>query len=386
MTSFRSQCQLQVDPTIPKMNPSAGHLAGWLSEGGSSVLSVPAVTLGSIGRYDWEEVCVGRVSPNKRIERSGVNALRSLLEEQGHLVHEIDGGADHGEDLFVSFVRKDRRTGHTIAVQVKAGKTYKRKNGYAIPVGDHGPDWSQSRIPVIGVVYDTAKKRLFWANLTSALTVDPYQNWVKLPVESELNDGTMAQFVIEIQRFIDKEKMKVYSDEEHLNDRIRTARAGIPLDPMKDSDAPNPIFDHLAALLVRYLNLGKQIKNLSYLFIVLSVMIFEWPLQNKFAAQYLPRISSWNWVVPMYLMILFLLAVIRSERKVNRRALVPMKLVFYVSWYYAFLPFQMGDGSGFDAIWGKIWVYIMLFLPGMVMPAVCGYYVAVEIRRRRVRA
>ncbi|WP_327297749.1 DUF4365 domain-containing protein [Streptomyces sp. NBC_01197] len=66
------------------------------------------------------------VRSSRRIERAGVNALRTLLEEDNHLVQEIDGGNDHGEDMIVNFTRHGKRTGYWIAIQVKSGKKYKR--------------------------------------------------------------------------------------------------------------------------------------------------------------------------------------------------------------------------------------------------------------------
>src|SRR4051812_40403594 len=100
------------------------------------------------------------VPPNRRIERAGVNALRSFLEEHDHLVQEIAGGTDHGEDCFVMLTRQRKRTGYSFAAQVKAGKKYKRARGYAIDVGHHFTDWRSSKIPVIGVVYDVDEQRM----------------------------------------------------------------------------------------------------------------------------------------------------------------------------------------------------------------------------------
>ncbi|MEU6013615.1 DUF4365 domain-containing protein [Streptomyces sp. NPDC047515] len=75
-----------------------------------------------------------RVSRSRRIERAGVNALRTLLEAHDQIVQEIDGGNDFGEDLFVMLTREGERTGSSITVQVKSGDKYKRANGYAIEV------------------------------------------------------------------------------------------------------------------------------------------------------------------------------------------------------------------------------------------------------------
>ncbi len=135
---------------------------------------------------------MAKVNSRRRIERAGVNALRSLLEDHHHLVQEIDGGADHGEDLYVAVVREGRRTGHLVAVQVKSGQKYTRAQGYAIPVEDHREDWKQSRIPVIGVVYDLDKKQLFWTNLTQELRDGNDANWIHIPRTNELSPKTMG--------------------------------------------------------------------------------------------------------------------------------------------------------------------------------------------------
>ncbi|MER7582350.1 DUF4365 domain-containing protein [Kitasatospora sp. NPDC097691] len=63
------------------------------------------------------------IRPSRRIERAGVNAVRTLLEDHEHIVQEIDGGNDHGEDLFINVTRGGRRTGHYFAVQVKRATT-----------------------------------------------------------------------------------------------------------------------------------------------------------------------------------------------------------------------------------------------------------------------
>lgn len=138
---------------------------------------------------------MAKVNSRRRIERAGVNALRSLLEDHYHLVQEIDGGADHGEDLYVTVVQEGRRTGHLMAVQVKSGQKYVRAQGYAIPVDDHREDWKQSRIPVIGVVYDLDSEQLFWINLTQELLAGNTATWIRVPRTNELSAQTINGFI-----------------------------------------------------------------------------------------------------------------------------------------------------------------------------------------------
>ncbi|MFE4676167.1 hypothetical protein [Streptomyces sp. NPDC056723] len=66
-------------------------------------------------------VAVRGVRASRKIERAGGNALRAPLEEHEHIVQEIDGGNDHGEDVIVNFTRNGKRTPYWIAIQVKSG-------------------------------------------------------------------------------------------------------------------------------------------------------------------------------------------------------------------------------------------------------------------------
>ncbi|MFJ2232169.1 outer membrane protein assembly factor BamB family protein [Streptomyces halstedii] len=149
------------------------------------------------------------IHPNRRIERAGVNALRTLLDADGHLVQELADGTDHGEDCFVMLARGGERTGYAFMAQVKAGKKYKRARGYAINVGRHGRDWRFSKLPVIAVVYDVDERRLFWINLTQQLGLAQAEpSWVAIPRENELHAGSIGAFCAHIEEFIDSAKVR----------------------------------------------------------------------------------------------------------------------------------------------------------------------------------
>lgn len=144
---------------------------------------------------------MARIRPTRRVERAGVNALRALLDRHDLLPQEIDGAIDHGEDLFVYLTRHGSVTGHKISVQVKSGKKYRRKSGYAVPVGHHGNPWRDSSTPVVGVVYDEGIDKLFWVNLTEALRENDSLSWIRVPSENELTDATMSDFVAKMEKY-----------------------------------------------------------------------------------------------------------------------------------------------------------------------------------------
>ncbi|GAA3238037.1 DUF4365 domain-containing protein [Dactylosporangium siamense] len=103
------------------------------------------------------------------MERAAVNALRTLLEAHDHIVQEIDGGNDHGEDLYVTLTEGARRTGDTIAIQAKGGRSFAAKGGYRVPAGDHAEFWLKSNVPIVCVVFDPDSGALHWGNASQQL-------------------------------------------------------------------------------------------------------------------------------------------------------------------------------------------------------------------------
>ncbi|KUL36364.1 hypothetical protein ADL22_24800 [Streptomyces sp. NRRL F-4489] len=135
-----------------------------------------------------------------------VNAVRGLLERHGHIVQEIDGGNDHGEDLHVTFVRDGLRTEDSVAVQVKGGVSTRTRRGHRVPVGDHGGNWRDGSIPVLCVVHDPERGGLFWANATRQLRrARALRKAVKSIVvsrESRLDDAGIDAFVQDMRRYL----------------------------------------------------------------------------------------------------------------------------------------------------------------------------------------
>jgi hypothetical protein len=327
---------------------------------------------------------VSRVRPSRRTERAGVNALRSLLEEHDHLVQEIDGGADHGEDMFLMFVRNGRRTGHVVAIQVKSGSRYKRANGYAIPVERHREDWKRSHVPVVGVVFDKDERRLFWVNLTEELRKGNTAPWIRVHLDYELNHATIKGFVAKLQRYIDARGLQLPENQSDLRKSVREARAGRNvIDPNKSDDIPNPLFEGVADFLLRHPNLRVSPKKWIALAFVATVMAIEWPYQIQFAKNYPTGVPPVLWVANMYLMIIMGIIIGHAEKKANRFAEGVYRFILCVGWYYAILPFQMSSDPSTDQWWGQLYAIPMVFLPGMSMAYWIGYYVKGEMDRKR---
>ncbi|MFV8128679.1 DUF4365 domain-containing protein [Streptomyces syringium] len=156
---------------------------------------------------------MSHVPESRRVGRVAVNKLRSLLEHHGHIVQEIDGVNDHGEDLHVTFVRDGHRTEDTVAVQVKGGTSHRTRRGHRVRVDHHTDYWRNSNIPVLCVVHDPQPDALYWANATRQLRRAAAQRKelksIVISRDFVLNDGTMDDFVRQARRYVDLERQGI---------------------------------------------------------------------------------------------------------------------------------------------------------------------------------
>ena len=140
--------------------------------------------------------------------RAAVNALRGLLERHNHIVQEVDGQNDFGEDLHVTFTEDGEVTGDLVKIQVKGGRSWRRTGGYAVPIGDHGGTWADGNIPVLCVVHDPDTDGLYWANATKQLLAARRERTVLKTIsirpDQKLDDQSITDFVAEVRRYLSR--------------------------------------------------------------------------------------------------------------------------------------------------------------------------------------
>ncbi len=146
------------------------------------------------------------VSSSHRISRRGVNRLRTLFEDAGHIVEEIPGASDFGEDLRVTFVSEERRSPYVCSIQVKSGSSYWKEGSGRLPVGSHVRNWAETNVPVVGVVYQPERDEFAWTNATERLRRELIQGGepsvLAIPGNHRLDAGSLPRFVEEITAYI----------------------------------------------------------------------------------------------------------------------------------------------------------------------------------------
>lgn len=134
---------------------------------------------------------VGHVS-----ERSGVNAVRTLLEAHGLVVDEVDARSDYGRDLNADITEGSEITGAVIGIQVKADRRFVRNDIWELPVSQKDRQyWADSTIPIVGILYDPQSGELRWSNLTAFARTDPIiSEWPPRPPLPVSLTGSVIRF------------------------------------------------------------------------------------------------------------------------------------------------------------------------------------------------
>ncbi len=324
---------------------------------------------------------------NRRIERAGVNALRTVLEDAGHIVQEIDGSNDYGEDLYVRFVNRGRLTNYIAAIQVKSGTKYRRTIGHSIPVGRHAALWRTSNIPVAGVVYDPEMQMLYWGNITEYLHDAPGSRNVAIGESDTLTRANVTQFADLLMSYIKTMNLEVHPDQgQSLREAIalRLSRASQAIDTeTMIGGHPNQLFARYGSWLDDHEKLVDRVFKC-----VISVSLITtgiWTVYNihQFSMKYVTGSFMpllWTAAVCVFAGIMLYASYcekMAKRRGVALRAIGMVPIILYCACAYAPIP----------KIVGAILVGLGITLPGQGMLFIFTYYIAREAsRKRRLRA
>lgn len=146
-----------------------------------------------------------RIDVKWEVSAAAVNRFQRFCIDHRWLAIEVPQQLDFGRDVLVDVA--ERRgdgeatlTGELFAAQVKGGNRYRRADGYVVPVGDHMHYWTNSSVPVIGIVWDPEDERCRWVNLTAYLREHGPVAQVPVATEATLDDeGQVAALLASIR-------------------------------------------------------------------------------------------------------------------------------------------------------------------------------------------
>ncbi len=199
--------------------------------------------------------------PNKpRTARLGVAKLDELFSTVGWLFRE-QLTHDVGIDAQVEVVTDNEASGHLIAIQVKSGASYfketTKRNIVFRPSLRHVRYWLKYSLPVIVVLYEPTRGRLFWAPVTedtlqesksgfrldipwsSVLNVESTQSLAALD-KSTLQERKLNRLLLDIDwiRRVDEGEKVVLVFQDWVNKSL--SRTSLEL-VAEDSSPPNSV-------------------------------------------------------------------------------------------------------------------------------------------------
>lgn len=341
---------------------------------------------------------MAKVWRTKQIERAGVNAFRAAMESSGHIVQEIDGGNDYGEDCYLSFTHLGQRTGDIAAVQIKSGVKYRRSTGYAIPCGNHANDWMRSRIPVIGVVHDPEMRMLYWVNLTKFLRESLIQGKrprsVPVSEAATLDRVGIGMMVRDVRDFIAQDygySQRPLTLRMALSQALRKKRyeQEAIFSEVPPGGRPIPHFVGEANFLERYPRFPDHVVNSGFYVLVLIVSAMMGPGLFETARSTYGVFSSTLWLLCFYVTFWFLISVAKVDS--NRRRAKWMRrgadFMLLSGWYFAIGAYLPASPWPVPEIAQVIYASAVVSMVQAVLLYGGMHYVSDELsRRRRFRA
>jgi Domain of unknown function (DUF4365) len=128
----------------------------------------------------------------------------AVFEDANMLVQPIDGSVDIGKDMYVDVTEGDEATGELIALQVKAGESYRKGDHYMIPCKPSDTAlWKASTVPIFGIVHDPPRG-LYWTNLTAwaRSNTNPSARFSPVTNRCRLETRTLRDFIAEAREFL----------------------------------------------------------------------------------------------------------------------------------------------------------------------------------------
>jgi len=139
---------------------------------------------------------------NAATSSTGVNFIRSLVEQHNCIFQKIDLENDVGNDAYIEFIKDQQATGCCIAAQIKSGDSYVSKDGSTFLLKADKPHfeyWASHSLPVCGVVFEPTTETAAWCDISEFLKQNPrvivdgpYQ--IPIPRDRVLNANTYAHF------------------------------------------------------------------------------------------------------------------------------------------------------------------------------------------------
>ncbi|WP_158294001.1 DUF4365 domain-containing protein [Kribbella sp. VKM Ac-2568] len=128
--------------------------------------------------------------------QKAVNAFQNFCLDQRWVFTETPEQTDFGKDGYLDFSKDGRLTGQCIALQIKGGVSFRKRDGYIIPADRRRRTfWMESSVPVFGIVWDPVDSGLYWTELTEPLRQKGIDTTLRIPITNRLRVEALDDFL-----------------------------------------------------------------------------------------------------------------------------------------------------------------------------------------------
>ncbi|MCX4865704.1 MULTISPECIES: hypothetical protein [unclassified Streptomyces] len=204
--------------------------------------------------------------------------------------------------------------------------------------------------------------------------------WVQVSNTSPLNSETVEDFYAEVATYAGDARMRIRAttEEEALSEAVR-ARQG--LDP---STAPNPLFEGLADIALKYEERLKSIRrNLirSLPMMILRVlMLWAWPYQIRFV-EGSSDMPAALWVSNPHCFMFIMALVMFFEFRAGRFPIETGKWLWLIAANFFWLPVMDPDGD--SGWWGTFWICAGVFVPSFGLKLLLITFIGFAVDRKK---
>lgn len=172
---------------------------------------------------------------NKQTELYGVNAVRTVVNEQGSIFREIHQENDIGIDGILEVVKDQKSEGLLVAVQIKSGESYVRTDRFVVAVDqDHLDYWREFMLPVVMICYSPRADLLGWVSVNRYVerhlkNNDEPPKLIEIPFKSVFDRGVVERDLYGIALERQDERILFRSADMILSDNVPNRLQGLSI-------------------------------------------------------------------------------------------------------------------------------------------------------------
>jgi hypothetical protein len=227
----------------------------------------------------------------KTTENEGLLRLQDVVNRHGSIFRKIHQEEDIGIDGTIEIVQNQEAQGLLLAIQVKAGDSFARKDKFVVPIKQtHLDYWQALMLPVVIVCYSPNKQLLAWESVSQYLERFSGKSLksIEVPFRKVFDEEALNQGLRGIALVYDHERKLFKSADLVLSDDAEERRQGMLLLTAHPASKMTRLIVYLASQMILDENLE---------IVRLAITIFGYCITPTRWAEYY---YNTNWDIPLY--------------------------------------------------------------------------------------